>query len=113
MNCRSVVLPRWLKCGLALLLFSTAVVLGQPVPPRPRQFAPGTLNRIEDLPASRLRTRIEGLPGAARQRALDRLRSFHFTELDLESLETDADGELFYVDHFSINAAAVEVEPEP
>jgi hypothetical protein len=70
------------------------------------------LNRLEDLPVGRFRTRLEALPAAARQRALDRLRSFHFTELDLASLEPDGDGELFYVDRFSADLPA-EAEPDP
>src|SRR5688572_15800964 len=96
-----------------VVLFSTAFAQGQQLPPRPREFTPGVLNRIEDLPAGRLRARIEGLPVAARQRALARLRSFHFTELDLESLEADGDGEMFYVDHFPPDPVAAEIEPEP
>ena len=83
----------------------------QQLSPRARQFPPGSLARIEDLPAGRLRTRVESLPAAARQRALERLRSFHFTELDLESLEADDDGEMFYVDRFGFAPAAEPAEP--
>jgi hypothetical protein len=46
------------------------------------------------------------------QRALTRLRSFHFTDLDLESLEPDMDGELFYVDEFPLAAVPAQ-DPEP
>jgi len=83
------------------ILFSAVLASGQQLLAGPREFPPGTLNRIEDLPASRLRRRIEGLPPEARQRALEWLRSFHFTELDLNSLEVDSDGGIFYVDTFS------------
>lgn len=98
----------------SLILFSAVLAEGQQVLPGPRQFVPGTLSRIDELPASRLRTRLERLPETARQRALMRLRSFHFTELDLESLEPDAEGEMFYVDHFTVEPAeANEAEAEP
>jgi len=112
MNRASVVVSGLLKCGSALLLFSAVVIPAQPVLPRARQFPPGTVNRVEDLPVGRFRTRLEALPAAARQRALDRLRRFHFTELDLVSLEPDADGELFYVDKFLVDLPA-EAASEP
>src|SRR4030095_7247501 len=73
----------------------------------------GTLNRIEELPQGRLRTRIEGLPTPARNRALEWLRSFHFTELDLNSLEADDDGGIFYADNFAVEAAADQAASEP
>ena len=87
------------------------MVKAQPVPARPRQFPPGSVNRIEDLPASRLRRRIEGLPPSARQRALDWLHSFHFTELDLNSLEADSEGGIFYADNFSLELPVAGAEP--
>lgn len=107
-----------LSCRLArsaalLLLSSAAFVQAQQPPQRPRQFAPGTLNRVDELPAGRLRERLERLPEPARQRAIARLRSFHFTGLDLESIEPDADGELFYVDHFVAAAGPAQEDLEP
>lgn len=114
MSCRAVGLSDLWKSAGVLVLFSALLAQGQQSPPRFRQFAPGLPSRVEELPASRLRTRLERLPDAARQRALARLRSFHFTELDLESLEPDADGELYYVDNFTVNPTVVaEAEPEP
>lgn len=83
-----------------LFLFSAAMAAAQQPPVQPRQFRPGTLTRIADLPASPLRTRIEGLPAPARLKALEGLRAFHFTELDLKSLRADAEGRLFYEDNF-------------
>jgi hypothetical protein len=96
-----------------LVLLSVGFVEGQQLPSSPRQFTPGILGRIEELPESRLRTRLERLPETARQRALARLRSFHFTELDMESLEPDADGEMFYVDHFTPDPVEVNEPEEP
>ncbi|MBE0540763.1 MAG: hypothetical protein IH623_05200 [Verrucomicrobia bacterium] len=80
---------------------------------RPREFPPGALRNLEQLPASRLRTRIEGLPPGARQRAVGWLQQFHFTELDLESLETDSEGGIYYVDMFEFEPATAAAESEP
>jgi hypothetical protein len=114
MKLQSVGFHHLLRSSGFLILLSAVLGQGQQVPSRPRQFAPGTLSRLEELPASRLRSRLDRLPAAARQRALARLRSFHFTELDLESLEADSDGEVFYADNFSNDpAAAPRVDPEP
>lgn len=71
-------------------------------PASPHQFPPGALTRLEDLPPSPFRARLESLPAPARQRALERLRTFHFTELDLRSLRADPKGDVFYEDHFPI-----------
>jgi len=110
----------WLSCA--------TFTYGQQTPSRLREFTPEVLNRIEDLPTGRLRSRIESLPAAARNRALARLRSFRFMESDLESLHADEEGEVVYVDHFSHDplviapqagglvaaaAAAVAVDPFP
>jgi hypothetical protein len=51
------------------------------------------------------------LPRAARERALARLRSFHFTEGDLQSLDTDANGGIFYADDFKHEAADQDAPP--
>lgn len=81
--------------------------------PRPREFPPGALRSLEDLPASHLRTRIERLPPAARQRAVAWLQEFHFTEHDLESMEADSEGGIYYVDIFEIEPASEAAEGEP
>jgi hypothetical protein len=94
-------------------LFGAVMAQSQPVPQRPREFPPGTLTRIADLPPSRLRRHIEGLPPAAQQRALAWLQGFHFTELDLNSLETDAAGGIFYVDEFPLDPAAAPTPSAP
>jgi hypothetical protein len=96
-----------------LLLFSAAIAAAQPSPPRPREFRPGSWNRIEDLPTGRLRTQIDGLPPAGRLRAFQWLQNFHFTDLDLKSLHADSDGGIFYADTFSLEPAPAAVESSP
>jgi hypothetical protein len=89
-----------------------AVTQGQTQPAAPRTFPPGSVQRTEDLPLGRLRSAIERLPADARDRAVAWLGNFHFTELDLESLQVDPAGGIFYADHFTL-APAAPVEAGP
>ncbi|MFO1477592.1 MAG: M12 family metallo-peptidase [Verrucomicrobiota bacterium] len=86
--------------ALIFLLLATATATAQQAAPKPSEFPPGKLSRLEDLPAGRFRNRVTSLPAPARAHAYEVLRRFHFTELDLNSLETDPDGGVYYVDHF-------------
>jgi hypothetical protein len=90
------------SCGVATVAWA-----------QPREFPPGALAAIEELPASRFRAQVEQLPAPARERALQWLRSFHFTEQDLPSLHTDADGGICFACQFSIPEATEAIEPEP
>jgi hypothetical protein len=96
--------------GLILSLFS---VSAQPSLPPPGQHPPGSVNRLEDLPAGRFRSTLANLPLAVRERALGRLRGFHFTDLDLESLQVDAEGGVFYADVFQVEPVPVAATTEP
>ena len=97
--------------GVVILLVAAGTVVAQPNLNRSRQFPPGALKRIEDLPLGRVRTRIERLNPVARQRALDWLRGFHFTESDLDSLQVDDDGGVYYADIFTLDPVPAEAEP--
>jgi hypothetical protein len=96
-----------------LMLLCGFFVHAQQPAARPREFAPGQLKRLEDLPPSRLRQRLESLPAAARERALAHLSSFHFPEADLDALQADAEGGIFYADVFAHEPAADETPAEP
>ena len=96
-------------CGISLLAGGQPNARAQAAPER-REFPPGALQRVENLPASRLRTEIERLPLAARERATAWLGDFHFTEQDLPFLHADNSGGIFYADEFVAQAA--EAEPE-
>ncbi len=63
-----------------------------------RQFPPGALRGIADLPDGPFRRQLERLPASGRQRAVEWLRSFHFGEHDLGTLQHDSSGGIFYVD---------------
>lgn len=106
-------IPRWalLRVGCALALFGAVAVFGQQPPPR--EFPPGSVRRVQDLPPSRLRTQIERLPAQVRDRAVAWLGNFHFTDLDLDSLQVDPAGGIFYADHFNLAAGGAIADGGP
>src|ERR1043166_9505699 len=107
-QCRRSVLP----AGLCVaLLIATALAAAGQTAPRSRQFPPGGGQRVEDLPAGRFRADLGRLAAAPRQRALEWLQQFHFTDLDLESLQVDSDGGVYYADVFSIDPPSADTEP--
>ncbi|MCL4176706.1 MAG: hypothetical protein KJ072_03030 [Verrucomicrobia bacterium] len=87
--------------ALAVLSFN---LLAQPAP-QAREFPPGGFGSLDELPPSRLRNQLEQLPAAAQGRALQWLRSVHFTEGDLPSLHADPNGGILY-------ACEVELAPD-
>jgi hypothetical protein len=85
----------------------------QPPAPAVRQFPVGSLRQLEELPVSRLRAQLEGLPPSAQTRALRWLQSAHFTELDLPSLHADSEGGIYYVCDLAGETGPVEAEAPP
>jgi hypothetical protein len=82
--------------------------------PTQREFPVGKPQAIHELPASRFVTELEKLSPAARERARAWLGRFHFTEGDLPSLHTDAEGSICYACKFGHGHAAEEsAPPEP
>ena len=63
-------------------------------------FGGGLPFGLQDLPPGLLRSKIEGLPQPAQQRALAWLNSFEFSEADLPYLMADDEGGIFYADSF-------------
>ena len=100
----------WLGVWAIVILVAEVGAFGQPLPLQSRQFPPGTLKNIDELPAGRFRTQIDKLPPMGRRRALEILQGFHFTDVDLDSLHADSQGGIFYVDHFTIPP---KVAPDP
>ncbi|MBC8095543.1 MAG: hypothetical protein H7Y43_07005, partial [Akkermansiaceae bacterium] len=78
-----------------------------------REFRPGAITRAEDVPASRLRAQLDRLPAAARLRAGAWLKNIHFTDHDLQTMQADSDGGIFYVDSFTQAAEAFPAAGEP
>jgi hypothetical protein len=75
-----------------------------------REFRPGTLRALQDLPASRLKLRIERLPAPARERAVAWLADLHFTTQDLATLQVDPVGGIYFADPAPPLAAQAELE---
>lgn len=101
----------WHGMGAAMLFAVTSVSVAQPATARPREFPPGALQRLSELPAGRFRSQVEGLRPAARQQALEWLQRFHLPEADTESLQVDEEGGIYYVDSFVTDPALVQTEP--
>ncbi len=118
--------------GVALVFLSWAgadLAFGQPAPSGSREFPVGSLKGLSDLPTGQFRSRLEQLPAPAQERAVQWLRSFHFTEQDLNSLHADSEGGICYICRFTppnvppaaepgtqtppIGQAAVPVSPFP
>lgn len=61
-----------------------------------REFSIGALQRLDELPASPFRDRLNQLPPAAQGRALQWLKSFHLPASDVAALHADHDGGICY-----------------
>jgi hypothetical protein len=81
-------------------IFLGVASIGFAQAPARREFPPGSLKALQELPASKLRGQLDRLPPAARERALASLKNFHFTDKDLDSMEADAQGGIYYADTF-------------
>ena len=63
-----------------------------------RVFGLGQPHSTQDLPPGQLKRRLESLPPQASARALHWLQGFSFPEADLETLQVDDEGGVFYGD---------------
>lgn len=63
-----------------------------------RIFGLGQPQSIQALPAGKFRNRLESLPAQASSNALRQLQAFSFPEIDLETLDIDDNGGIFYAD---------------
>jgi hypothetical protein len=66
--------------------------------PAPRMFGRGAPFTVRDLPSSPLRSRLESLTPVARDKALQWLNGIEFPSADVQSLQVDAEGGVFYAD---------------
>jgi len=85
--------------AISLVLLSAVAQNAAGEPGRGKFFGKGAPFRTADLPVrSHLRQRLEQLPGHAKLRAMNWLHSFSFPENDLETLQTDGEGNVYYSD---------------
>lgn len=109
-------IKHWFRGRLRILagaLLLTLSAAAQQPEANVRQFPLGSLRGTGELPPGRLRTQLEQLPIEARERALGWLRSFHFSEHDLETLHADANGGIYYADPLPDGAAGLAEAPLP
>jgi hypothetical protein len=83
---------------LPLLFITTPAYAQSERGEQARVFGQGQPHSVRDLPAGKLRNRLEGLPPQASSKALRWLQDFSFPEADLATLEVDDDGAVFYGD---------------
>lgn len=89
------------KLNLVTIALALFIICGQTIaqPSQSnREFGLGQPASVSELPAGQLRSRLESLPPQARSTALLRLQSFSFPEADLDLLQVDDNGGIFYSD---------------
>lgn len=95
---------------IALTIASTPhSVLAQPG--KAKIFGEGAPFQSEDLPPGRVRSHLESLPLPAQQQALKWLQRFSFPESDLDYLQLDKDGGVYYADTFEMEQATSDTSP--
>lgn len=90
-----------LLLGSLVLISSFAVATEAQQLPARKEFPPGAVRQLEDLPLGKFRDQLERLPVQARERAVAWLGNFHFTPQDLDHLQVDPEGGIFYADDFT------------
>jgi hypothetical protein len=93
---------------LAALLLSGQTVAQSDQGESARVFGLGQPHSIQSLPAGKLRSRLESLPPQASAKALRWLQDFSFPEADLDTIEVDAEGSVFYGDTLLPNPEKME-----
>ncbi len=83
---------------LAALLLSGQTIAQSDQGESARVFGLGQPHSIQSLPAGKLRSRLESLPPQASAKALRWLQDFSFPEADLDTIEVDDEGGVFYGD---------------
>lgn len=86
---------------LAGLAISVAAQPTLATPPIDGVFRPELPFSIDDLPRGRAKSQLESLPLSAQEHAIDWLNSFSFHKNDLEFINFDDEGGVFYQDIFT------------
>jgi len=95
---------RLLKGFISLLVVLTILSITGPAyaqseqGKKSRMFGQGQPQSVAELPAGKLRNRLEGLPSQARGKALRWLQDISFPETDLNLLAIDNEGSVYYED---------------
>jgi len=87
-----------LVISLTLLISSATTFAQSEQGKASRVFGHGQPHSTQDLPPGHLKRRLESLPPHASAKALRWLQDFSFPEADLETLQVDDEGSVFYGD---------------
>ena len=78
-----------------IFAFTSELLMAQPG--QSIMYGKGAPFKLSDLPQnSRLRKSLEGLPAIERGRAMDKLHGFSFPQNDVDVLQADSEGGIFY-----------------
>jgi hypothetical protein len=90
--------------AIAAMTFWIFILISQMVvakPEHPQMFGKNASFHLSDLPQnSRLRKSLERLPETVRGRAMNHLHGFSFPRDDVEYLEADLEGRIFYIETY-------------
>ena len=83
---------------LGIIAISIASLNVQSAPDTTKMYGAAAPFNIEELPAGRLKSQLERLPLPAQERAMTWLHNFDFPEQDIEFINIDDHGGIFYED---------------
>ena len=83
---------------LVTSILSTTVLAAPAVPAESKMYGQAAPFNIKDLPQSKLKARLKGLPIPAQERAIKWLNSFSFPANDIANIRVDKHGGVFYED---------------
>ena len=99
---------------LVISILSTTVLAAPAPPAEPKMYGQAAPFSIEDLPQSKLREQLEGLPLAAQERASKWLNSFSFPANDIANINVDKHGGVFYDDtELPVKITQADLESDP
>ncbi len=99
---------------LVISILSTTVLAAPAIPAQSKMYGQAAPFNIEDLPQSKLKSRLKALPLPAQERAVKWLNSFSFPANDIANINVDKHGGVFYEDTElpeEITQAALEADP--
>jgi len=101
---------RFVAFAICLAFFSGSLLAQSDQGLSSRVFGLSQPASVDDLPPGQLKTKLKQLPPQARSRALKWLQDFSFAEADVQSLDVDNEGGVFYADHLVVEGTA-EADP--
>ena len=92
--------------SICIVAFSGSVLAQSDQGLSSRVFGLSQPASVDELPPGQLKTKLKQLPPQARSTALKWLQEFSFAEADVQSLDVDQEGGVFYADHLVVEGTA-------